>query len=1564
MKAHENGLSLPALNVTDEYKYLYTDSGDYKVQLYSDNRQLLISKNEVILVKGFSIEKKLCYEEEIVAATYTHFGAETSNRSTEALVVCFRKCAHINYQDGEKYVVSFPFHLINAFSFESGLVLEKDQAQNLVSVVDGLYQQQLLSAKFLSLVDPNETFGMIASSSTSVISPYEKLMYFPTNRGSSICATYNTHERIIILYHVRSPTRTNKKSSSLLPKQVRRKYSFHTTPSYSRIHEDDTLHLDLGHRENINSNTSVSGTFLSVPSLNMEKKRTSTLLSDVSSMTRMSSESGISDSKAKGAFSPVEFGLFRKDMILTKLDSFYGREDIGNFDVHGLVYEDQEAVVIINKTKKLAVVNIYAQQSSHVPKYHSSYAINCKNCIPLENHYHEGYLVVLKDDNSIILVNPFIDVVSYQLSIEGPQVPIKSLECSFADDVVLRLESGDIHIHKLLLDPTDEMTAKCLHCLKFLSGSKIQESVWMIWCTALLLDDENDDWNAFVVTLLSIIYPFENIAETEDINLVTKLLPKARLIWKHMKLQYSLLDLVPFIVISLHLIREEYKLNTLNQNYVNKIGLLLAQLTYWIGWPDTWFKYYMIDLRLIEHSVKLFSVSIIDTPPNLLASLYSILKENIIPYVTLSQIVEETEAVDQLVTPRTFFAINFFKMLASPKYQPKNAINMMNDYGISLNELNTFPIGISIPLKEAIQVCQENPEFEWNSDTLDLVGRKDLSLSLDPNTPTASFAPYTQVSQGPTKDINFILSNLLDKSENVVAWDGQSEADRINITKLIFDYDRRYFEITSLLHQTKTQQATMVYEETTNEYDLFVLQRELAAIIAHRTLSLPLGRAALFYDGRMPLLTEKFPIPKFNFNTLIAPTMTNIVLSNGSINEEVLEWGYFHNGVSSGLSISKESKGISGSWIIFNKPPELNAQHAGFLLGLGLNGHLKKLEEWHIYNYLGPKHPLTSVGLLIGMAASVRGSMDTKLTKVLSVHAVALLPQGANDLNVPVIVQTAGVLGIGLLYLETQHRRMSEVLLSQITASVSQNDTEQIHETYRLASGIALGYVNLGKGDDLRGLNDTHVVDRLVMLAVAMKDFHSEEELDKSSAGAILALAFIYMKSNNVAVANKLCVPDTEQLLDYIRPDIVLLRLFAKNLIMWDNVENTIRWVEKEIPASLFEKYGDMVIEGYNSDQITYLNALGGCCLSIAIRYASTHDTTARDTLLHYLDMLMSLSPPSNSNFDQEMAFKCAINIQNVIALGLTVIMTGSGDLEIFRRLRVLFGRTTPEIGYGSYLAISTALGFLFLGGGQYSFSESNFATASLVTALVPVYPTKNTEAEMYLQTLRHFWALSVEPRCLVVRDVGTQKPCKIPIAITLKNGKVIETLSPYLLPKLGNVAMIATYSSDHFNVQIDFTMNSEYLEIFKKSLTIYVYKNHNYLMLSSSIGSMLKHKNKNFQIENGEISVDSDIASLLNFQFMENISDLEKKILLHEYSENSIELSNFDNNSALSIFNIIDIKIELELLAKKPHTVEQLWNLKLLFAFADNYLDHQLHFITLPFIEKLKQYLWKLSTS
>lgn len=319
---------------------------------------------------------------------------------------------------------------------------------------------------------------------------------------------------------------------------------------------------------------------------------------------------------------------------------------------------------------------------------------------------------------------------------------------------------------------------------------------------------------------------------------------------------------------------------------------------------------------------------------------------------------------------------------------------------------------------------------------------------------------------------------------------------------------------------------------------------------------------------------------------------------------------------------------------------------------------------------------------------------------------------------------------------------MSEVLLSQITASVFQNDTEIVHEGYRLAAGIALGFVNLGKGDDLRGLNDTHVIDKLMTLAISMKDFQPVQELGKSCCGAIMALAFIYLKTENTNVANKLKLPDTDQLLDYIRPDLLFLRSLARNLIMWNEIDCTISWVESQMPAAVFQKYvrsETREFDQLDGDQLTYFNILGGACLSMALKFASSHNLMARDTILHYLDKIMELSTKLAVNYDQKIAYNGCISLQNILAVCAAVIMTASGDLQVFRRLRVLHNDTNKKMGFGGYMAVNTALGFLFLGGGQYAFDNSPFAIASLATALYPIYPTENSEYEIHLQALRHF---------------------------------------------------------------------------------------------------------------------------------------------------------------------------------------------------------------------------------
>lgn len=51
-------------------------------------------------------------------------------------------------------------------------------------------------------------------------------------------------------------------------------------------------------------------------------------------------------------------------------------------------------------------------------------------------------------------------------------------------------------------------------------------------------------------------------------------------------------------------------------------------------------------------------------------------------------------------------------------------------------------------------------------------------------------------------------------------------------------------------------------------------------------------------------------------------------------------------------------------------------EHSGFLFGLGLGGHLTELERLEAFDYMIKGNELVIVGMLLGIAASKRGTMD------------------------------------------------------------------------------------------------------------------------------------------------------------------------------------------------------------------------------------------------------------------------------------------------------------------------------------------------------------------------------------------------------------------------------------------------------------------------------------------------------------------------------------------------------------------------------------------------------------
>ncbi|KAI5304878.1 Anaphase-promoting complex subunit 1 [Ascosphaera pollenicola] len=653
------------------------------------------------------------------------------------------------------------------------------------------------------------------------------------------------------------------------------------------------------------------------------------------------------------------------------------------------------------------------------------------------------------------------------------------------------------------------------------------------------------------------------------------------------------------------------------------------------------------------------------------------------------------------------------------------------------------------------------------------------------------------------------LGQLSLESNTVDSFEASAEADRQALRRLIFPNDRRYEEADRVLNQSKPSIAECEREPGWSDADYLEGQRDVVQLVALRTFSIPAGRGMLLFSSRIPLLTEKLPMPSFSLQCVMKPSNVTMSAERTAFTEDKAAWAFFHNGVATGLSISKSVKGIDTSWILFNKPPELTNRHAGFLLALGLNGHLKTLAKWVAFKYLTPKHTMTSVGLLLGLSVSFLGTMDTFITRLLCVHVTRMLPAGSAELNLSPLTQTAGVMGIGLLYCGCQHRRMSEVMLSEIENLDPEENTlsqEMLRdEGYRLAAGFALGLINLGKGTELTGLRDMHIVDRLLAVAVGTKNVDVVHILDRATAGAIISVALIYMKSNDENIARRIDIPDTPVQFDYVRPDFFLLRTLAKHLIMWDSIKPTEKWVKRAVPRSLQKKYLLRNIRRLKTDDLPLYDILAGLCFAIGLRFAGSGSTEARDILLHYLDQFKRICSLDTYNYDRRLTRNAVRNCQDVVALSAAAVMAGTGDIPVFRRLRSLHGRVDADTPFGSHMAAHMAVGLLFLGGGTFTLGTSNLAIASLLCAFYPNFPTNFLDNKCHLQALRHLWVLAVEPRCLVPRDIDTRRAMSVPITLNFRSGKTRETTAPCLLPDLSELATIVLQSPDHWELTLDF---------------------------------------------------------------------------------------------------------------------------------------------------------------
>ncbi|CAK1542886.1 unnamed protein product [Leptosia nina] len=918
--------------------------------------------------------------------------------------------------------------------------------------------------------------------------------------------------------------------------------------------------------------------------------------------------------------------------------------------------------------------------------------------------------------------------------------------------------------------------------------------------------------------------------------------------------------LFPYMVhlfYTFHLLYEDMKLNTLLENDLKRLAKLLYQISkdicldkyvdhYWLDFPTDYSFVAECESQIGEEVLKrLVQPSYFSAePPNIYAYLNSVLKdvdEGCYPYI--SQVNDMSKNIIEIMSAAGCGRGSGVRILnvaggeggamasstprvatsTAPSVPHAAAVLLACERGLTLRDIDNFPPAIALMIITIFSRCKLDPPVDWPLAAYSLVMREDLALQAGIQHKIKSTDEYleTLALEVLEKETAFTQNdnNLEEVSHKADEEITGLEHMGTKLLTLLYPKDQRMSEVYSLLQSSRPVTVNLTQRPEVSDHDFIEEQEKYLYALGTRTMALPVGRGMVTLRTLACPPTDSLTLPKLCVSGRGPPPRCNTINLNASdTSPQCLLWPTFHNGVAAGLAVvPMTGSSIDSNWIVYNRPrgtQDMSTEHAGFLLALGLNGHLKDMPYMILFDYFIKSHQMISIGLLLGLTATFRGTMDVLATKMVSIHLEALLPPSSVEMDIHHGVLVAALLGVGLLYQRSAHAHYAQVLLREIgkpPGPEMENCVER--EGYALAAGLALGCVCLRAGDqphvanmapalrtymlggDRRGFNGSQK-DKYKQGSFAVRE-GSTVNLDVTAPGATLALGLIYMKTNNPAVAEWLQPPTTAYMLDFVRPDLLMLRIIARGLVLWDSIEPTEEWVENQVPATIkpycFVKPTEENID-YEAMNQAYCNIIAGACFALGLRFAGSGDEEARDTTLYFASRLASAWSRAPEHTGASTLETCCC----VCLLAAGCIMAGRGDIAVMRLCRRLRARTAasrsnstpthaahPPLTHGAQMAVHCALGLLFLGGGRATLGSTPDAVAALLTAFFPKFPTHTEDNRYHLQAFRHLYVLAVEYRLVLPRDIDTGKLCYAHIQVVDLNGLAKELKAPCLIPEL-----------------------------------------------------------------------------------------------------------------------------------------------------------------------------------
>lgn len=129
------------------------------------------------------------------------------------------------------------------------------------------------------------------------------------------------------------------------------------------------------------------------------------------------------------------------------------------------------------------------------------------------------------------------------------------------------------------------------------------------------------------------------------------------------------------------------------------------------------------------------------------------------------------------------------------------------------------------------------------------------------------------------------------------------------------------------------------------------------------------------------------------------------------------------------------------------------------------------------------------------------------------------------------------------------------------------------------------------------------------------------------------------MKTNNAQVAQKITIPSNLFQLSSWKPFNLYLAILTKNLIMWDSIENSEDWVNKQIPdfiRFLYENDFEQIAKDVNYyskiDHVefslistSYIYSLAAGIMALGFRYLGSNNKTAEKVIVNFINKMRNV---------------------------------------------------------------------------------------------------------------------------------------------------------------------------------------------------------------------------------------------------------------------------------------------------------------------------------------------------